>query len=81
MIKRHSLIADEAETAFINTQKIPVRLIPSNIQESLEIAIQYNLYAYDAYFLQCSQSLRCPLITLDKRMKEVAIDLQIKVLE
>ncbi len=38
-------------------------------------------YAYDVYFLQCALHLSCPLITLDTRMKQVAYDLNIKVLE
>ena len=81
LVKRHRLSPDEAKTAFAYTQKIPVRLIRPNIQESLEIAFQFNLYAYDAYFLQCAQSLKCPLMTLDQRLKDVAKELSITVLE
>ena len=55
--------------------------IHSDIQQSLEIAFRFNLYAYDAYFLQCAQSLKCPFITLDQRAKEVAKTLNIVVLE
>jgi len=60
---------------------IPVRLIPVDIQKALKLAIEYKIYAYDAYFLQCAKQLSCPLITLDKRMKKVAHDLNIKVVE
>jgi len=31
--------------------------------------------------LQCAKQLSCPLITLDKRMKQVAHDLKIEVVE
>lgn len=77
LVKRCRLSPDEAKIVFENTQKIPVRLICPNIQKSLEIAFQFNLYAYDAYFLQCAQSMKRPLITLDQRMKEVAKKLNI----
>ncbi len=36
------------------------------------MALNYNIYAYDAYFLQCAKYLSCPLITLDKQMKKIA---------
>jgi predicted nucleic acid-binding protein len=60
---------------------IPVRLVSIEIQQALELAIQFNIYAYDAYFLQCAISLSRPLLTLDKQMKQVATKLNIKVLE
>jgi len=47
----------------------------------LTLAIQFNIYAYDAYFLQCAKSLSRPLFTLDKQMKQVATELNIELLE
>ena len=35
----------------------------------------------DAYFLHCVKSLSQPLITLDTRMKQIAAELNIEVLE
>jgi predicted nucleic acid-binding protein len=81
LVKRHRLSPEEAKMAFQSTQNIPVKLTHSKIQQSLEIAFQFNLYAYDAYFLQCAQSFKCPFITLDRRAKEVAKALNIVVLE
>ena len=52
-----------------------------NNNKATEIAIQKKIYAYDAYFLVCSLSLRKPLLTLDNAMKKVANDLGIKLLE
>ena len=46
LVKRHRLSLDEAKVAFEYTQKIPVRLIRPNIQESLGIAFQFNLYMH-----------------------------------
>jgi predicted nucleic acid-binding protein len=48
---------------------------------AVKMAIRYNIYAYDAYYLQCCIEHRLPLISLDKRMCEVANNLGIKVVE
>jgi len=81
MVKRKKLTKDEASLAFERIKSIPVRLVSINIGQALKLALEYNIYAYDAYFLQCAKQLSCPLITLDKRMKQVAYDLKIEVVE
>lgn len=81
MVKRKQLRHEEALLAFEAVGSIPVRLVSVNIQQALKLAFEYNIYAYDAYFLQCARQLSCPLITLDKRMKKVAYDLNIEVVE
>jgi len=81
MVKRNKLTKDEALLAFEEVKSIPVRLVSIDIQQALKLALEYNIYAYDAYFLQCAKQLSYPLITLDKRMKQVANDLKIEVVE
>jgi predicted nucleic acid-binding protein len=81
MVKRNRLTKDEALLAFVEIKSIPVRLVSIDIQRALQLAFEYHIYAYDAYFLQCAKQLSCPLITLDKRMKQVAYDLKIEVVE
>jgi len=81
MVKRNRLSHDEALIAFESVKSIPVRLVSVDIQQAIKLALEYNIYAYDAYFLQCAKQLACPLITLDKRMKQVAYDLKIEVVE
>ncbi|MFQ5753949.1 MAG: type II toxin-antitoxin system VapC family toxin [bacterium] len=81
MLKRRKISKDQALSIFRATQNIPVRLISVDINEALKIAIQFNIYAYDAYFIRCCRSMSCPLITLDKRMKGIAKQLNITVKE
>ncbi len=81
MIKRKQITHDEALSTFEIASKIPVRLVSIDILKALELALEFSIYAYDAYFLQCVKSLSYPLFTLDKRMKQVAINLNIEVLE
>jgi predicted nucleic acid-binding protein len=81
LIKRKQITREEALSAQKITSAIPVRLISVDILQALNLAIKFNIYAYDAYFLQCVKFVSCPLMTLDKRMKQVAAELNIKTLE
>ncbi len=80
MIKQKRLSKDEAIKTLEIVQNIPVRLLSVDINEALKIAIEFNIYAYDAYFLSCAKSTSCPLLTLDKKMKQVAKELRIPLL-
>jgi predicted nucleic acid-binding protein len=81
MVKRKQLTREEALAVFEASKSIRVRLLTVDIEKALRIALDHNIYAYDAYFLQCALHLSCPLLTLDKRMKVVAHALDIQVLE
>ncbi|WP_447969901.1 type II toxin-antitoxin system VapC family toxin [Nitrospira sp. M1] len=81
MLKQKQLTLKEVLLAFEVIRTIPVRLVSADIRHAVKLAAEYNIYAYDAYFLQCALYLSCPLLTLDKRMKQVANDLKIEVLE
>ena len=81
MYKRKQITNKEALSAQRATGNISVRLMGIDIQEALKLAMEFNIYAYDAYFLQCAKSLSSPLITLDNRMKQVAAELNIDLLE
>jgi len=81
MLKRGTLEKDEIIPVWETVQRIPVDLRNVDIRSALEIGIANNIYAYDAYFLECSIRMRCPLITLDQRLQTVAHDLGISILE
>lgn len=81
MLKRNKLEPDNLLPVWDAIQQIPVDLRSISIRDALKIALKFNIYAYDAYFLVCAISLRCPLITLDRRMIEVARSLGIQIME
>ena len=81
MTKRGRISKAEALAAEKAANLIPVRLVNIDIQKALELAIEHDIYAYDAYFLLCAKSLAQFLMSLDGRMKQVARDLGIDVLE
>ena len=79
-VRKKGRITDmEALSAFSISQRIPVRLLPVKIYDSMKIAVKFNIYAYDAFYLQCCLETKLPLISLDARMCQVAKSLAIKV--
>jgi predicted nucleic acid-binding protein len=81
MVKRKQITQNEAISVFGIANQIPVRLALIDIPQALKLALDFNIYAYDAYFLHCAKASSCPLITLDNRMKQVATNLNIEILE
>ncbi len=81
MIKRDRLSLDQAIAAHEAFSRMTIRLLPSDIRSALKLSKKLGIYAYDAYFLVCAQRLDCPLITLDRRMRQVARELGIVLLE
>ena len=81
MMKKNALKKEEVASAWEVVQKIPVDLRYTDIKSALNIAIKFNIYAYDAYFLECADSLRSPMLTLDLGMKRVAREIGITILE
>lgn len=81
MIKLKRLTTAEALKVSKAVNLIPVRLVGVDIQASLKIAAEHGIYAYEAYFLQCARVYSLPLLTLDKRMKQVAEEFGLQVLE
>ena len=81
MMKKNALKKEEVASAWEVVQHIPVDLRHTDIKSALNIAIIFNIYAYDAYFLECADKLRSPLLTLDLGMQRVAREIGITILE
>lgn len=62
-------------------QSIPIRFIDIDLGASLEIALEYRLYAYDAYLIECAHMTKAPLLTLDLPLKRVAVDAGVTILK
>ncbi len=81
MVKRRQIAPEDVLPAFSIIQEIPVSLSKIDLPGALGIAIEQSIYAYDAYFLQCCLALQCPLLTLDSKLKAVAGEMRIRLLE
>jgi predicted nucleic acid-binding protein len=80
MEKRGRIETEAVLLAWEAAQRIPVQLLPVAIESALTLALDHGIYAYDAYYLQCSLLRRRPLVTLDRTMRRVAEKLGIQLL-
>ena len=81
LLKRRRVTLEEALQAIEIYLQIPVRFVEVELAESLELADELDLYAYDAYLLRCAAKYRLPLLTLDGRLIQAAKEKKIQVLE
>jgi predicted nucleic acid-binding protein len=77
MLKQDRLTLDEAQKCLAIFQTIPVRYTKPDFAHALAVAKQANLYAYDAYFLDCAIRYKAPLLTLDQKLKMAAKNLNV----
>ena len=81
MLKRKRLTVTEGRQALVEYQKIPLRFLDVSLEDTLLLANQYAIYAYDAYFIVCARSQAVPLITLDAGLRTTARAVGITVIE
>jgi len=81
MLKRKRLNREQVIRSFGIFDVIPSHLMSVDIEKALDIACTFNIYAYDAYYLELAKRLKIPLLTLDSQMKEIAEALKIKLME
>lgn len=81
LIKRRRLTLGQAVEAIALYEQIPIRYKDVSLSESLELAVQFNLYAYDAYIIQCAQQSGKNLLSLDTNLVRVARAVGINALE
>ena len=81
MFKRRKISIDLAKQALAVYREIPIKFIDVPLEKTLEITYKYNMYAYDAYLIQCAQQTGTSLLTLDKGLKAAAERAGISVLE
>jgi predicted nucleic acid-binding protein len=72
MLRRRRMDLAQARLALRRYEQMPFRFMDIDLTQAIELAHQFNIYAYDAYVVACALNLRLPLITLDNRMIEVA---------
>lgn len=81
MFKKGRLTLDEAQKGLAIFERIPVQYIPPDFAHAVALSHQVNMYAYDAYFLDCAIRLKAPLLTLDRKLRMVADNLNVTIWE
>jgi predicted nucleic acid-binding protein len=80
-IKRNGITEPQALSAIVQFQKMSIRYVDIDIYHAMELSNRYKIYAYDAYLLECSISNSSKLLSLDKKMCELANLAGITVIE
>jgi predicted nucleic acid-binding protein len=81
MFKQNRLALEEAERGLSIFMTIPIRYIDTDFSRALKLSKQADMYAYDAYFLDCAIRHKAPLLTLDQKLMAFAKNLNIETLE
>jgi predicted nucleic acid-binding protein len=81
MIKQRRLGLIEAQQGLEIFYTIPIRLVRVDLSNAIAIAKQINVYAYDAYFLDCAIRHSAPLLTLDRGLGRAARRLGVTLME
>jgi len=68
MLKRQRITLELALQALDVYAKIPIRFLEVELEKTLKIAHQQNVYAYDAYIIRCAQKYRAPILSLDRNL-------------
>ena len=79
--RRGLLSTSQVHAAWEATRQIPVEGRPVEIRRALSLAAQHKIFAYDAYFIECALHNRCPLLTLDRKMRAVAAALKVEIVK
>jgi predicted nucleic acid-binding protein len=66
---------------FIIDKNLPLRIVKVDMKKALKLSCHYDIYAYDAYYLETSFRLKLPLLTLDGPMKKHGKNMKIDILE
>ncbi len=81
MFRRRRVSFEQGMTIAADFKAAKFRTIPLNISRAVEISHSCNIYAYDAYVLECAERLKIPLISLDQGMLRAARELNLSVIE
>ncbi len=81
MFRRNASTIELARLALSVYREIPIKFIDVSLEHTVEISQALNIYAYDAYLIQCAQQTSTPLLTLDKGLKVAAKKMGIHILE
>ncbi len=81
MFKRSRLSIEQAKACLASYQQIPIKFLDVSLAQTLDLSHQCNIYAYDAYLIQCAQQTSTALLTLDHQLQSVAKSVGVSIQE
>ena len=80
MMRKKIIDRENMINAFRYFKKIPIKPVEVDAEKALEIAWEYKIYAYDAYYLETAKRLMLPLLTFDSNMSRIGKEIGINIL-
>ena len=81
MFRRGRITLEASLVALRAYQRIPIRILPLELEHALALSNELGIYAYDAYVISCALKSRAPLLTLDSGQREAARRAGARILE
>jgi predicted nucleic acid-binding protein len=81
MFKQKRATLQEGVTLIAQYRQIPIRLLNVSLDDALNLAATLNVYAYDAYMIQCARQTGFPILSLDAGLRDAAHRAGVAVLE
>lgn len=81
MFKQNRLTLVEAQKGLTIFESIPLRFVEPDFTNALQLSKNINMYAYDAYILDCAIRYKSPLLTLDRKLISAAESINVETLE
>lgn len=81
MLKRKKINTDMIKKLVKYYSDIQITFVNPDFENSLNIASQLKIYAYDAYFLDCALRLKLPILSLDRGLNMAAKKINLKTIE
>ena len=81
MFKRRRLDTQAAETALASYRQIPIVGVEVDLPSAIRLSHELNIYAYDAYVIDCAQKREAPLISLDGGLLEACRRAKVEIIE
>ncbi|MCP5019861.1 MAG: type II toxin-antitoxin system VapC family toxin, partial [Ketobacter sp.] len=81
MFKRQRIDLFAAEKALQEYSKIPILGVEIDLTSAVRLSHKLNVYAYDAYVIDCALKRGVPLISLDGGLLEACRRAKVEIIE
>ena len=81
MFKQKRITVDQGLELVAQFRQIPIRLVEVGLEDSVALAAALNVYAYDAYVIQCAKQTSLRVLSLDGGLNGAAKRAGVMVLE
>ncbi|MBI5416797.1 type II toxin-antitoxin system VapC family toxin [Candidatus Poribacteria bacterium] len=71
LIKRKRINSNQAQEAIKVFKIIPIKFLEIELAKAVALAAKYNIYAYDAYYIEAAIRYKRSILTLDDDMKRI----------